>query len=181
MGTGAPPSRAEDPHARRDMGVGRGAGGAGAVTSELVVSRGELCKNREAAPPRRLGAAGEGRGARGLLPDTRSHTVSVSGRALSRWGGSQPWRSWGIPSSTVTGSRGPPAGAGTRRRVSRPRPQDRVTPARFSGRGAWGLTVPAGEDSQEHGCPCAVPEGAARRLIYEECVNVVWEQLAPSY
>ena len=67
------------------------------MTSELVVSRGELCKNREAAPPRRLGAAGEGRGARGLLPDTRSHTVSVSGRALSRWGGVSALEELGYP------------------------------------------------------------------------------------
>lgn len=163
-------------------GLGRGVGGLGAVTSELVVSRGELCKNRGAAPRRHPGAAGEGRGARGFLPDTRSHAVSVSGRALSRWGGVSALEELGYPFIYCHRLTGAPGWCwDASQSVSRPRTLERVSPAGFSGRGAWGLTVPAGEDSQEHGRPCAVPEGAARRLICEECVNVVWEQLAPSY
>lgn len=49
-----------------------------------------------------------------------------------------------------------------------------------------GPTIPTGEGSREQGSDstCLEPpvrEGAPQRLIYEECVNVVWEQLAPSY
>lgn len=148
-------------------------GGLGAVASELGVGGSGSCKNWRAAPQPRgtPGAEREGRGTHGF-PSRHLVANVFCIRQCAEQVGPRP----GGAHVSICHHRLPEA-PGWRwdasHSVSRPRTLDRGSPPRFSG-----LTVPAGEGGR--GCPCAVLEGAARRLICEACVDVVWGRLAPS-